>query len=215
MSGTSRKVDRAGVHRAGRSPGCCWRRALRARASVLLAACGSSSSSSSSTASSSTSASASSSSGRGIERVAHPGHEGLHRGVHPRPAVQAGARGQGLQDQLQGEHRRHRDRRQGADQRADRRLPGVHGRVRRDRREDQQDRDEPAGGVQPREGVLRQARPGDERHDAVLRHRRDRGQEGVSPRSTASSRPRTSRRSRTSRSARGPSSSIARRGPPG
>ena len=52
----------------------------------------------------------------------HDRHEGLHRGVHPRRALQAGARGQGLHGQPEEEHRRDRDHRQGAHERPDRRA---------------------------------------------------------------------------------------------
>ena len=57
-------------------------------------------------------------------------HEELPRGVHPRRALQAGARGEGLQRLLQGEHRLDRDHPDGADEREDQLLPRVHGRDR-------------------------------------------------------------------------------------
>ena len=60
----------------------------------------------------------------------HHRHEELPRGVHPRRALQAGARGEGLQRLLQGEHRLDRDDPDGPDEREDQLLPRVH---RRDR----------------------------------------------------------------------------------
>ena len=57
-------------------------------------------------------------------------HEELRRGVHPRPALQAGARGEGLQGHLQGEHRLDRADPDRAHERQDQHVPGVHGRDR-------------------------------------------------------------------------------------
>ena len=154
-------------------------RSSRAALAVVVAArrlrhCGSSSTSSSPGA-----ATSSSLERVGLGRVADARHQELHRGIHRRCSSTSRPSGQGLQDQLQGEHRRHRGRRQGADQWPDRCLSRVHRRVGGHGRGDQQDGHEPAAGVQPRQAVLRQARPGDEPDDAVLRHRRDRGEEGL------------------------------------
>ena len=52
--------------------------------------------------------------------------EELHRAVHPRRDLRAGARGRGLQGQEGAQPRRRADRLQGAQGRRDRRLPGVH-----------------------------------------------------------------------------------------
>ena len=60
----------------------------------------------------------------------HPRDEELRRGVHPGPALQAGARGEGLQGHLQGEHRVDRDHRHRPDERQDQHVPRVHGRHR-------------------------------------------------------------------------------------
>ena len=84
---------------SSRLPRMCVAGALALLAAMLLAACGGSSSSSSS---------AHPSSGAEhvrhdcqlVGKVAHVGHEGLHRGVHRRPAVSAGAGGQRLHDLL-------------------------------------------------------------------------------------------------------------------
>ena len=70
----------------------------------------------------------------------HRRHEELHRGVRPRPALQAGARGEGLQGRLQGEHRQLGADRHGADEREDQLLPGVHGRHRAQPREGEERR---------------------------------------------------------------------------
>ena len=57
-------------------------------------------------------------------------HEELRRGVHPRRALQAGARGEGLHRHEQGEHRLDRDDPDRAHERQDQLLPRVHGRDR-------------------------------------------------------------------------------------
>ena len=56
----------------------------------------------------------------------HHRDEGLPRAVRARAAVQAGARGRGLQRPVQGEHRLHRADRHRAPQRAGDDVPGVH-----------------------------------------------------------------------------------------
>ena len=58
----------------------------------------------------------------------HRRGEELHRAVRARPALQAGARGEGPEGGVQGEHRLDRDRREGAHERPGHALPGVHGR---------------------------------------------------------------------------------------
>ena len=57
-------------------------------------------------------------------------HQELLRGVHPRRALQAGARGEGLQRLVQGEHRLDGDHPDGAHEREDQLLSRVHGRDR-------------------------------------------------------------------------------------
>ena len=59
-----------------------------------------------------------------------PRDEELPRGVHPRRAVQAGARGEGLHGHVQGEHRLDRADPDLAHQRQDQHVSGVHGRDR-------------------------------------------------------------------------------------
>ena len=168
--------------RRGPSPGR-WRglfvAVLAALTTVLLAACGSSSSSSSSTASSATSASASSSAAAGSSGSLTLGTKDFTEefilGQLYKQALEAKGCKINYKENI------------GATEIVDKALtsgqidayPEYTGESAVDRREDQQDGHEPAAGVQPGEGVLRQARPGDERDDAVLRHRRDRGQEGV------------------------------------
>ena len=139
-------------------------------------------------------------------------HQELHRGVHPRTALQAGARGQGLQGRLPREHRLDGDHRQGAHERPDQRLSGVPrdaplGHLPQDLRAE-----EPGDGALAGAGALRQARVHALHPDAVLRHRRSWASSTRRPRSTTSSRSGTSRRSRTSRSADSPSSRRATRG---
>ena len=85
----------------------------------------------------------------------------------------------GYKVNAQEQHRRHRDHRQGADQQHDRRLSGVHGRRALGRRQERHPRQEPGADRPTREGVLRAARAGGERPDAVPGHRRDRHHEGV------------------------------------
>ena len=67
--------------------------------------------------------------GKGRRRRSSIGTKNFTEAVRPRPALQAGARGQGLQGRLQGEHRLDGADRQGADERQDHDVPRVHRRI--------------------------------------------------------------------------------------
>ena len=97
-------------------------------------------------------------------------HEELHRGVRPRPAVQAGARGRRLHGLLQGEHRQLGADRHGDHERQDQLLSGVHRRHRAGPREEEVAQDR---GCDVRRGEEVRADAGTDaaQRDAVLRHR--------------------------------------------
>ena len=94
-------------------------------------------------------------------------HEELPRGVHPRPALQAGARGEGLHGLLQGEHRLDRAHPDRAHERQDQHVSRVHGRDRAGRLPPRTLAEDRGGDVRAREA----ARGGEGLHGAQRRRR--------------------------------------------
>ena len=84
----------------------------------------------------------------------HGRREELHRAVCARPALPAGAQGEGPDRGLQGEHRLHRADREGAYERTDHAVPGVHGRHADGHLRTQVDAEDRQGDVRARQDAL-------------------------------------------------------------
>ena len=116
----------------------------------------------------------------GTERRADDRHrnEELPRGVHPRRALQAGARGEGLQRLVQGEPRLDGADPDRAHERQDQLLPRVHGRDRRRSSSTRRSRRRRRAATYALAKQLEAAKGFTLLNaDAVLRHRRGRGDE--------------------------------------